>query len=215
VKDFRFVQAKTLLKVTSYAPIRGFSPPSLVLVGEKLDRAEKIFYNGVQAKNFAVSSASRLIVQIPESEVGRQLKSLQVTSSVPGLSADAQLSFSVDTVGSVEGMDRLVQGFLIILLSTPGSDAFEPSSGGGVRSLVGRATSGTGKGVAADLAVGVEKAKSELLSLQSQDRRIPPDERLLSAALVNVDFDSTSTMLSAIIEVTNSMGQSAQVTVSG
>lgn len=213
--DFRFVHAKTLLKVTSMAPIRGFSPPSIVILGQTLDRTDEVILNGVTTKTFSVQSPTRLIVQIPPSQVGRAISSLQVLSTVPGLTDSDQLNFNASSVSKVDGIDRLVQSFIIIALSNPGSDLFEPGSGGGILGLVGRSTDANGKGVAADLALAIEKTKSELLSLQGKDQRIPPSERLLSATLVNVNFSPSSTVLSAIVELLNSLGQSAQVQLSG
>lgn len=183
------------------------------MLGENLDKAEEIFYNGVSTKTFTVVSRTRLIVKIPNSQVGRPLKSLRVESTLQVLGPDAVLSLSVDRVSKIDGMERLIQSYLIILLSTPGSDLFEPGSGGGVQALVGRSSKGNGKGVAADLTLAVERAKSELLKLQSKDRRIPPNERLLSTSLVSLNFNEQATTISAVIEVTNALGASAQVTV--
>lgn len=66
MKDFRIVQAKTLLDIYSIAPIRGFNPPSIVVVGSKLNSVSEILYNGVTADEFFVSSDSRIVVRIPQ-----------------------------------------------------------------------------------------------------------------------------------------------------
>lgn len=213
--DFRFVHARTLLKVSSMAPIRGFSPPSIIIVGEKLNQADEIILNGISTKTFSIQSSTRLVAQIPPSQVGRAVSSLQILSTVPSLTGSAQLNFNASRPSKVEGIDRLVQSFIILVLSNPGSDLFEPGSGGGVLGLVGRSTDANGKSVAADLSLAIERTKSELLRLQGADQRIPPSERLLSATMVNVNFNPSSTVLSAVVELTNSLGQSAQVQLSG
>jgi phage baseplate assembly protein W len=215
VIDFRFIRPRRVLRVQSIAPIRGFSPPSIVVVGDGMEQADEVVINGESTTTFAVSAADRLVVQVPESQVGTPIASIQVFAALPQVDSSAQILMSTDQVKKIEGVERLIQSFLIVLLTTPGSDAFEPASGGGLLGLVGRPTDAGGKGIAADVATAVERTKAELLKLQSKNRKIPPSERLLSATLVSVNFDQNSTILSATVEITNSMGDSAQVNVSG
>ena len=78
MKDFRVVQAKTPLKVTSYAPVRDFSPPAITVLGEEMNKAQEILYNNVEVTEFLIISPRRLLVRIPDSQVGRPLTSLLV-----------------------------------------------------------------------------------------------------------------------------------------
>lgn len=214
MKDFRIVHAKSILKVHSIAPIRGFLPTSIVVLGDLLDRTEEVLYNGLQANEFIVSSPSRLIIRVPESQVGVELKDLQVLSSVSVTKLPAVVSLELSKPPkSISGIDRLVQAWLMIFYSTPGSDIFDLGSGGGALSMVGRTTTRNGKGVAADLAQAVEKTKNELLRLQAKNPRIPPAERLLSGDLQSVQFDAANTVLSARVSIKNVLSEQAEISV--
>lgn len=215
MKDLRVTQAQLLLKVVSYTPVRNFMPLSVVVVGEKFDTADKVYYNNVEVTAFAIISPTQLVVRVPDSEVGHDLTSLNVMASV-GTATNAALSFKLGPpVRPVSGVERMVQSYCIVLLSTQGSDVWSPGSGGGVLGMVGRNTSEGGRGVMADLAVAIDNSRQELLRQQSIDQRIPPEERLLSASLQNMSFDPSSSTLTASVALMNSVGQTAVVTVNG
>lgn len=214
MKDFRIVTAKAALKVTSFSPIRGFYPPSILVVGEKLNQTDEILYNGVQALEFVVSSPSRLVVKVPPSQVGKPFTDLKVLSPVSLAKQDAILSLGLTRpIRTVSGIDRLVQSWVIVFMSTPGTDIFSPKSGGGGLSLVGRTTDRTGKRVTADLATAVENTKQELLRAQAKNQTIPPSERLLTSSLDVVEFDAKTTTLSARINIQNMLGDAAEVSL--
>jgi len=214
MKDFRIVNAKVVLKIFQILPIRGFLPPSIVVIGERLDRTEEVVFNGLQANEFIISSPSRLIVRIPESQVGKELRDLQVLSSVSVTRLPTSITLEISKPPkTVEGIDRLVQAWLMIFYSTPGSDIFDLSSGGGALSMVGRTTSRNGKNVAADMAQSIEKTKNELVRLQTKNPRIPPSERLLSSDLQSVQFDASNTVLSARVSIKNMLSEDAEISI--
>lgn len=215
MKDFRVVRARTLLKLNSLLPIRGFQPPSILVTGESLDQTEEVLYNGMTANEFSVAGADRLIIRIPPSQIGKDLLNLKVFSSSSLGEGGSILKLSLHPpVKMVSGVDRMVQAWLLEFMTTPGSDIFSPDSGGGGRSLVGRNTDGTGKGIAADLSLAVERTKNRLMKLQAGQPRLPPSERLLSCTLSDVQFDPSSTTLSAVISLYNMLGDGADVSLS-
>lgn len=214
MKDFKVVQAQSLLKIYSFAPIRGFLPLSIVVIGEHMDLANQVFYNDVEATEFIAQTSRRLIVRIPPSQVGQAYRSLRVYSSLNLVTQSATLSLKLSNpLASVEGLDRLVQAWMIVFYTTPGSDIFDQQSGGGGRSIVGRNTDRYGKGVSADLALAIDRTQQELLRLQSQTPSIPLAEKLLSTQLLALSFDPTTTTLAARVGITNMLGNSAEATV--
>lgn len=214
MKDFRIVNSKTVLKIISVAPIRNFRPPSIVVVGEKLDLTQEVLFNGVEAEEFVISAPTRLIVRIPPSQVGKPLTDLKALSSVSLTKKDALVSFEITKPAKkIEGIDRLVQSWLMLFMSTPGSDVFDKSSGGGGLALVGRTTNRNGKGVAADLALAVERSTAELRKKQGSDLRVPQSEKLLNCTLDSVEFDPDTTTLSGRVTIQNMLGDAAEVTL--
>lgn len=213
MKDFLVVQAKTVLKTTSVSPIRGFLPAAVIVLGEKLNLAHEILYNGVEVTEFIISSPSRLVVRIPDSQVGKELTSLQVLTVAAVSTKDALLSLAVvRPLRTVQGIERLVQQFTLALLTTPGSDLFNPSGGGGARSVIGKTTS-DGSSPAAMLSLAVDRTRQQLLSAQAKNSRIPPSERLLSATLTSVEYDQHNTTMQGVVELRSVAGDAALVNV--
>lgn len=214
MKDFRIVSARVQLRVTSIAPIRGFLPQSFAVVGEDLNKTTEVRYNGIQAEEFVIQTPNRMIVKVPKSQVGKPFSDLRILSSVTVSKKDAVLQLGLDRpLKTVSGIDRLVQSWMLVFMTTPGSDIFSPTSGGGGLSLVGRTTDRTGKGVTADLAMGIEKTKQELLRLQASNQSIPPSERLMTSSLDVVEFDERTTVLSARVNIQNMLGDVAEVSL--
>jgi hypothetical protein len=214
MKDFKVVQAQSLLKIYSFSPIRGFLPLSIVVIGEHMDLANQVFYNDVEATEFVAQSPRRLIVRIPQSQVGQAYRTLRIYSSVNLVTQSATLNLRLSNpLASVEGLDRLVQDWMIVFYTTPGSDIFDPLSGGGGRSIIGRNTDRYGKGVSADLALAIDRTQQELLRLQSQTPSIPLAEKLLNTQLLALSFDASNTTLSARIGITNMLGNTAEASV--
>lgn len=215
MKDFRIVQAKTLLDIYSIAPIRGFNPPSIVVVGSKLNSVSEILYNGVTADEFFVSSDSRIVVRIPPSQVGKDLIDFKAYAGVSILNKSAAVVLELmKPLKPVSGIDRLVQAWMMVFLTTPGSDVFTPSSGGGAATIIGSRTDRRHSSAAADLTVAIERTESEILRLQASRKNVPPEEKLLSSDLESLSFDDATGTLSATVRLKNLINQSAEVSLS-
>ena len=213
--DFRIVRAQTLLPIFSVAPIRGFQPASIVAIGKDLNYTSTIFYNGVLVSEFVVSSSTRLIIKVPESQVGKDLLDLKVYSSRPILNNNADLLIGVTKpLQKISGIDRLVQSWLMIFFTSPGSDVFSPQSGGGANTIVGSRTDRKNKSAATDLSIAIQRTEAEILQLQSKMPQIPPEEKLLSSSLEGLANDEATGTLIAQVRLKNMVNQSAQVSVS-
>lgn len=212
--DFKIVHARAELQVYSVAPIRGFVPPSIVVVGEQLNSVSEILYNGILVSEYVVSSPSRLIVRIPPSQVGKDLMDFKVFSNRPLQNADASLLMEVSRpLKTISGMDRLIQNWMIVFMTTPNSDVFTPTSGGGARAIIGSRTDSKNKSASADLAVAVQKTEAELIKSQAKSFNIPPEEKLLSSSLESVFFDDSTGTISARVQLRNMVNKSAQISL--
>lgn len=212
MRDIKVISARAILPVRQVVPVRGFAPTSVMVSGDSFDVAAEVLYNGVQVEQFLVQSPNRLLVRVPDSQLGRPLTSVVVYADVPTTFGDASLSFKVPTpIRSVSGVGRMTQSFLLVLMTTPGSDIFSKDSGGGVRALIGKTANTKGSSVSSDIAMAVERAKSEILREQAKYPGIPLDERLMSAALDSVSFDKDSSTIFAKISLQNMLGQGAEV----
>lgn len=214
MRDLRVVLAKTSLKVSSVAPIRNFAPPAVIALGEEFNFADEILYNELEVQEFIIASSTRLIIKIPTSQVGRGLSTLRVLAPVPLTKRDAIISLGMaKPLRTVDGIDRLVQEWILTFLTNPGTDIFDTTSGGGARAIIGQSAYGGGNSVVSELSLAVEKTKQQILNKQATNSKIPPSERLLTSSLSNVSFDEQSTSLTALVDIRNVLGGSASVSL--
>lgn len=214
MRDIRVVQAKASLKVTSVAPIRGFVPPAVLVLGEQFNKAETVLYNGVEAPEFFIASPTRLVVKIPDAQVGQPLISLSVLSPSAVINIDALVTLGIPRLSrAVTGIDKLVQDWLLVFMTTPSSDIFDPSIGGGAQAIIGKPVSNGGQSAMAELSQAVDRSRQQLIRLQAKYPRIPPSEKLLSASLSDVRFNTDTTTLSAVVDLRNMAGATASVTI--
>lgn len=214
MKDFRVISAKALLTVNRIIPIREFLPVSVLVVGERLDLTSEVTYNGIQVDQYIIQAADRMIVRVPESQVMQPLREIAVMANVDVARKDAAVSMAVPRpLKTVEGIERLVQSWLLIFMTTPGSDIFTPDSGGGARSIIGRSTNRDHSNVSASLALAIERTKNELLRVQSKTPGLPLSEKMLSCTLDRIYFDSKTSVLNAQVSLSNMLGRSAQVSL--
>ena len=180
--DFQVVSAKTQLPVQSVSPIRGFQPLSIVVLGTNLNQATEVLFNGVVSPDFIVMSSTRLIVQIPDSQVGQAFKSLQVLGTSLLASSNAvKLELALSNPPSeIGGLSRLTQTWIMEFLTTPGTSVFSPNAGGGGKSLIGRNTDNKGHGISADFAAAITRTNTRITKAQSQYPTIPLTEKLLA-----------------------------------
>lgn len=214
MKDFRVVTAKVFLKVHRVVPVRGFLPVSVMVLGEKFDRASEVTYNGVQATQFIIQAPNRMVVRVPDSQIKQPFTEIAVLSDVAVAQQDAAVSMAVPRpLKTIEGIERLVQSWLLIFMTTPGSDIFNVNSGGGARSIIGRSTDRDHTNVSASLALAIERTKNEMLRSQAKTPGLPLSERMLSCTLDRIYFDSKTSVLNAQVSLSNMLGRSAQVSL--
>ena len=205
------VRLLDVLRVNSirYAP--GVTPRSIIVQGQDFKNVEQVLINGTPAPEFVVYSTNELVAQVPDIYRNSVISDVSVLSSQLTLTERSLVTFTFGTrPKKVLGVLRLMQTFLRILLRTPGSNAFHRRSGGGMISRVG---SNISTKAAADIAVAVGTTKTYLIGVQTAERNIPPNERLLNAEITNLDVDERNTAISVTIVLTNHSGQSTAATL--
>ncbi len=209
--DLKILTIKDLLPITKVDYAAHVTPLSLLIVGDRLDQSSEVYINDILSPEFAVLSANRLLAQVPTSERKSPLRKVAAIATTPAMNRKSLLHFEMGkTVSSIAGLEKLIQAFCKILLQTPGTDRFRPTEGGGLMRIVGRNVSkGDSKNLQASVVSAVTRARDQLLARQSTDRRIPADERLLSASAEGVGFDTSTTTLSARIAVSAVSGKQA------
>lgn len=213
--DFQVVLPQESIQLSNIQRVPGTGtggvPPALSVTGIDFTAVEDVQINGVTSPDIIIVAANRLIAQVPDSLVAATLTSVTVLSRRMVLTPRSLLRFRIaPSAGRTQGILRLVQLYMKILFTTPGTDIFSPNLGGGVLRNLG-ATFGadqTGE-IVSNLAISVATTTRQIVALQSRDQRIPRDERLLSARLTSANFDKAQAALLGTIELQAQSGRSA------
>jgi hypothetical protein len=207
----RFYPFETCYLFWALSTHLAWSPLSLLITGEKLDQANEVYINDILAPEFVVLSSGRILAQVPSSERQTNLRKLAIVANVPSVNRKSLLHFEIGhSIKGIKGLEKLVQAFCKLLLQTPGTDRFRPNEGGGLLKLTGRNVSrGDSKNLQASVVGAVTRTRDQLLARQGANRRIPADERLLTASVEAVGFDTATTTLSARIALSAVSGRLA------
>jgi hypothetical protein len=208
--DIKILTIKDILTVSG-ARYANITPRSLIIEGEHFTQASEVLINDEVAPEFIIIDDHKIIAQVPNLERNKILRKVAVLSETASPDHRSLLSFSVGrTFQKLEGLERLIQLFTKILLQTPGSDKFEPGIGGGLMTFVGKTFSGdTAKVMQTGAVTAVNRTRDQIISIQAKNRRLPADEKLLTANVEAVGFNETITTLLMRILITAVSGRQA------
>lgn len=187
---------------------------ALEVTGEDFRSVDEVRINDISSPDFVVLSKTRLLAQLPETlQENPEITSVQVLSRTLTVTEKSLLRFRIgDTPGKVQGVLLLLQKFVKLLLSEPGSDIQNRDLGGGALRNVGVTfSSGDGESIKQDFVIAIDRVARQLISIQSRNGRLRRDERLLNATLRGATFDRTEGSLFVVIEVVSQAGSTARV----
>lgn len=213
--DLQVTYLRDIVNVVSVSNVPGSSPRTLDVRGPDFRSVVKVEVNELQAPSYVVMSKTRLLVQVPDSMENDVISSINVLSSRLTAAERSQVYFELtNNPQKVEGIQKLVQMFLLFLMRTPGSDAWSPNTGGGVQRLVGShfSKNATG-GITAAFTLAVSRVRSQIISLQARNPRLTTDEKLASANVLSAIFSSVQSALLARVELISQSGKHAIVGV--
>lgn len=209
--DIKVISIKDVLVVNEVGFVPNFSPRTLDIRGTKLLKADEVYVNTFPAPEFIIVSDTKILAQVPNSQLNTTITSVTVLSTKPSADRSSFLHFEVGrTISALKGLEKLVQLFTKMLIQTPGSDRFHPDEGGGLLSLVGsNVGKNQGKSLSASLVSAVNRTRDQLMKKQSRITRLHPDERLLRADVQAVGYNPNTTTLVARISVGAYSGRQA------
>lgn len=198
--DYQIIEFRDAAKVRNVG-LFSSSPLTLDVQGQEFREVTDVRINSVRSPEFIVLSPSRLLAQVPNSQLNGPIDSVAVFVASGRLASRAKITFeALVTAGKrAEGVVKLVQTYLKLLLTTPGRDIFMPNVGGGLLRAVGVA------GRPADLKalgrIAVSNTQTQMIALQAQDSFLAQNERLQSATLLSVDFEPRTSTLALRIRL--------------
>jgi hypothetical protein len=213
--DFQVVFAQELIELTSVQEIQGFTPRTLDVLGKDFRAVDEVTVNGLPSPEVVIVSRRRLMAQVPRQLGLSPVSGVSVLSNKLAITEKSVLRFRLgQTTSKVTGILRLVQIFLKVLFTTPGSDIFAPRIGAGALKNLGL-TFGVSQGtnVVSDFIVAVGTAQRQILAIQARDPTIPLDERLLTAKVTTAGYNVQESALHVSVEVTSQTGRAALANV--
>jgi len=213
VTDLQVIEIRDLLKVTSYAYVANSNPPSMLIRGVDFSSAQEVFINEAKSPDVVVTSMNVLLAQIPETQINSPIRSLIISSSRLTRTDRSHIVFRIgDTPSTVDGLTRLIQMFLKLMLQSPGTDIFSKLSGGGMLGALGKLmTNPSSSSLVADFNLSVSRARQQILALQARNPKLSMSERLLYARVISAKYNPSELALYGQIAIGNQVGKGSVV----
>jgi hypothetical protein len=199
----RVVHLRRLLDLSSVREVPGISPRTIEVTGTRMDLTTRVEVNETVVSDFAATDSTHLIITLPTSMKSRIQSIAVLSESVdPGGSSRAYYDLGLRPI-LTDGKYRVLQRFIKLLLTTPGTDIWSKSSGAGLRALqVTNIDEKNASGVSGEVSSKVMQARDQLLLAQAQDNSVPMAERLLDASVNGVEFSLATVSLKVRITLT-------------
>jgi len=207
--DFQVVFPSELIELNGVQSLPG-PTPRLGVYGKDFRTIDEVQVNGEPSPLVNVVSETYLVVDVPTGVYPPY--TVQVLSHNLTISPESLVRLKIGrTPSKVRGILRLMQLFLKVLLTTPGTDIFSKRLGGNALKNLGQ--SNTPSSVTSDFVLAVKTTVQQILVIQSGDMSIPRDERLLSAKVVSNHFNRQAQSLLVSIELLSHAGDAATANV--
>ena len=215
--DLLVVHPKEVISLSKVTEVGQGLPRVFELVGEDFRAADKVYFNGDESPSFVILGKKKLLAQVPVQLTYERIVSAEVLSNKLTLSSRSRLQLTLGTAPRmVTGMLRLLQLFLKILLTSPGTDAFSPRIGGGFGRIIGAPVEQRAAGgLVADAVASIKQAEEQVKAVQAGNRQIPLAERLLSAQVESTGYNKTEQLLQIKVILRNMAGQVGLANVDG
>ena len=206
--DIQFAYPQQSIKISAVAMVEGYDLPTIVVIGDDFSAVDAVLISDVPSPSVVVLSKTQLIAVLPQEVYGQSILNVTVVSYRLAYTEQSVVSFRMGTVNrKATGMIRLVQLFLKVLLTTPGTDIFDKRSGGGAMKNLGKTFSKSNSGgIVSDFVISVDNTAKQITTMQARQPRLPRDERLLSAKVTQSYFDTAQTALIATVSLTSQAG---------
>lgn len=202
--DFRAISYQGLTFPTSYRQSAGAE--FLDIRGTGFVDVANVVINGYRSPTFIVESSRRIFAEIPSAVRGEPINDLQVLLLSAAAGQESAIVLDVGGGnGYVAGTAKLLQLVIKVLLTTPGSDIFNPQLGGGLRSVLG---TNFNDAVTAETRVrqAISNTEGQLRALHASMPQLPDSEKLRSISVLSLDFSLDDSALYARIAVTSQDG---------
>lgn len=223
--DLQVVKSRQVITPTAVAMLQGIEIPTLEIRGSNLHTVTEVRINDRKSPAFEITSSRRILAEIPPGipfstvvrsdgtlgHVSFAIRTVELLTGLPTSREPAKLFFELGrTPVAIQGIQKLVQQVIRVLLTSQGRDLFDPRLGGSFLSQVGRNISSSRTGsIMTDLALGISRTQTQIVEAQTIDTAIPASERLVSLSVIDALVDQKAAAIFVVIKVVSAAGQNA------
>lgn len=159
------------------------------LKGARLDKAVGVRVNNKNVP-FTIINSGEITTVLPEKD--KSMHSVDVITSAEKVSKRSFFEYMMgDQLRVVSGTFKLVQQFIKVLMTTPGTDSFNKSMGGNMQNWVGqRVSMSNPQSLITKTVLDVVQTGIRLQVAQARSN-LPADERLSDVQVLNAQMDPT------------------------
>lgn len=181
----------------------------LQLRGDDFSSAQRVKINNTDVQ-FSIVSKTEIMCDLPKN--ASNIDSVDVITSSKTINRRTYFEYMVgESPAKVMGTQKLIQQFVKLLMTTPGSDIFNPASGAGLQGFVGTNFSpDNANSVVAQVTFRVIQCGLDM-TLRQTVAGVPADERLSDVQVLGVSVDPDDpTIMSLSLRLNTFGGRSAQ-----
>lgn len=168
--------------------------------GDDFSRTKFIIVNGHITSDFAISGDT-LFIYPPEGIDTSDIKYIVVVAESGTIDSKSLLKLGFGyTVREASGVDRLVQLFVFVLLTTPGSYIMDKSTGGGLLAVMRKSGGAQAQVVLPELVSSIRKTESDIKALQA-GLDLPASELLLAVNIIDTSINPGDFSVTAFVEL--------------
>jgi hypothetical protein len=209
--DYQVVFPVEVIKLNALRFVFGSNPPVLDINGQDFRAVDDVVINDQKSLGWAVLSKTRMLAILPAGVAPALVSSINITSRKLVVTDKSILKFQISTTpAKATGILRLMQLYVKLMLTTPGSDIFDKKTGGGILRFLGSTSYGAeGGDIVRRFVVSNDLVSRQIITIQSRQPSLPPDEKLLAAKVLSARFSRQQSALLAATELTTQAGRSA------
>ena len=209
--DYQVLFPQEVIRLNAIKRVFSSDVPALEIFGQDFSAVDEVLINDQASPFVEIHSRTRLSAQVPPSVRLQDISSVNVVSKRLASIETSILRFQISkSPAKCSGIMKLMQLYVKLLLTTPGSDIFDPQLGGGVLGMLDASFSGqAGQGLINQFTVASGNVVRQIIAIQGRQPYLPPNEKLLSANIVSAKFSTAQGALLVTVELLSQAGRSA------
>ena len=209
--DYQVLFPQEVIKLNAINLVFDASTPTLEVIGQDFSAVDEVLINDQVCPYFETLSKTKLIAQLPQTVGAREISSVNVVSRRLTMTEASVLRFQISpTPAKCTGIFKLMQLYVKLMLTTPGTDIFHPQLGGGILTILGSSfSSQEGRNIINQFVVANDTVSRQIMAIQGRQPRLPLDEKLLSVRVASSNFSPAHGALVVTVELTSQAGRSA------